>query len=83
MDENAGWDRERLAIELPELSELLVLDGLDVSVTGFAAVEIDQLAVDFDEDAREDKLDPAWADAGSGDQSWRPLATGVASVALR
>ena len=61
--ENAGWDRERLAIELPELSELLVLDGLDVSVTGFAAVEIDQLAVDFDEDAREDKLDPAWADA--------------------
>ena len=61
--ENAGWDRERLAIELPELSELLVLDGLDISVTGFAAVEIDQLAVDFDEDAREDKLDPAWADA--------------------
>ena len=63
MDENAGWDRERLAIELPELSEFLVLDGLDISVTGFAAVEIDQLAVDFDEDAREDKLDPAWADA--------------------
>ena len=49
--ENAGWDRERLAIELPELSELLVLDGLDISVTGFAAVEIDQLAVDFEEDA--------------------------------
>jgi DNA modification methylase len=60
---NAGWDRARLAIELPELAELLVLDGLDIAVTGFAAVEIDQLVVDFEEDNREDKLDPAWANA--------------------
>jgi DNA modification methylase len=59
---NAGWDRARLAIELPELAELLVLDG-DIAVTGFAAVEIDQLVVDFEEDNREDKLDPAWANA--------------------
>ncbi len=60
---NAGWDRARLAIELPELAELLVLDGLDIAVTGFAAVEIDQLVVDFEEDNREDKLDPAWTNA--------------------
>ena len=28
--ENAGWDRERLAIELPELAELLIEEGLDI-----------------------------------------------------
>jgi ParB-like chromosome segregation protein Spo0J len=32
--ENAGWDRELLAAELPELAELLVVDGLDISITG-------------------------------------------------
>ena len=48
--DNAGWDRERLAIELPELSELLIEDGLDVSVTGFSAAEFDQLQVDFEEE---------------------------------
>ena len=41
--DNAGWDREQLAIELPELSELLIEDGLDVGVTGFSAAELDQL----------------------------------------
>ena len=38
--ENAGWDRERLAIELPALAEILVVEGLDVSITGFSPVEI-------------------------------------------
>ena len=33
--ENAGWDRERLAIELPELNELLLKEGLDISITDF------------------------------------------------
>jgi DNA modification methylase len=33
--ENAGWDRKRLYIELPELAELLVEEGLDISITGF------------------------------------------------
>src|SRR6476660_8913515 len=33
--ENAGWDRERLAIELPELAELLIDEDLDISITGF------------------------------------------------
>ena len=39
--ENAGWDRERLAIELPELAELLIEENLDISITGFEPVEID------------------------------------------
>jgi DNA modification methylase len=60
--DNAGWDRERLAIELPELSELLVEDGLDVSVTGFSAAELDQLQVDFEEDSSDpdDDIHPGW-----------------------
>jgi DNA methylase/ParB-like nuclease family protein len=60
--ENAGWDRELLAAELPELAELLVVDSLDISITGFAPVEIDQLTTDFEEDASDpaDAVDPAW-----------------------
>jgi ParB-like nuclease domain len=46
--ENAGWDRERLAIELPELAELLIEESLDISITGFEPVEIDQLVSDFE-----------------------------------
>jgi ParB-like chromosome segregation protein Spo0J len=49
--DNAGWDREQLAIELPELAELLIEDGLDVGVTGFSAAELDQLQVDFEDDS--------------------------------
>jgi hypothetical protein len=39
-----------------------VVEGLDVSITGFAPVEIDQLTVDFEEDASDpgDAIDPAW-----------------------
>jgi DNA modification methylase len=60
--EGAGWDRERLAIELPELAEILVAEGLDVSITGFSAIEIDQLAVDFEQDVSDpdDAIDPGW-----------------------
>jgi ParB-like nuclease domain len=63
--ENAGWDRELLAAELPELAELLVVEGLDISITGFAPVEIDQLTVDFEDDPSDpaDTVDPAWAPA--------------------
>jgi DNA modification methylase len=53
--ENAGWDRERLAIELPELADLLIQEDLDISITGFQAPEIDQLTTDFEENA----ADPA------------------------
>ena len=53
--ENAGWDLERLAIELPELAELLIAESLDISITGFEPAEIDQLVSDFEDDT----ADPA------------------------
>ena len=60
--ENAGWDRERLAIEIPELAGLLETEGLDISILGFETVEIDQLVTDFEEDAADpqDNIDPQW-----------------------
>jgi DNA modification methylase len=63
--ENAGWDRELLAAELPELAEILIEEGLDISITGFAPVEIDQIATDFEEDTSDpaDTVDPDWAKA--------------------
>ena len=62
---NAGWDREILAAELPELAEILVVEGLDISITGFAPVEIDQLTMDFEEDPSDpdDNIDPEWTTA--------------------
>jgi DNA modification methylase len=56
---NAGWDRELLAAELPELATILVVEGLDISITGFAPIEIDQLAADFEEDSADphDRID--------------------------
>ena len=50
---SSGWDRERLSVELPELSELLIQEALDISVTGFEPAEIDQLATDFRIDSDE------------------------------
>jgi len=63
--EAAGWDRELLAAELPELSDLLVIEGLDIAITGFAPVEIDQITADFEEDTSDpaDTVDPAWETA--------------------
>jgi DNA modification methylase len=63
--QNAGWDREMLAVELPELSELLIEEGLDISITGFGAPEIDQLTADFEEDPSDpaDIVDPDWSTA--------------------
>ena len=63
---NAGWDRERLAIEIPELTGLLEMEGLDASILGFEAVEIDQLLTDFEENAADpqDNIDPHWCKAG-------------------
>jgi len=63
--ESAGWDRELLSLELPELAEILLVEGLDISITGFSAVEIDQLAVDFDKDTADpdDTIDPKWTPA--------------------
>jgi DNA modification methylase len=45
--EQAGWDREILAIELSELIDLLPAEGFDVSLTGFEAPEIDLLLADM------------------------------------
>ena len=45
--EQAGWDREMLAIELGELIDLLPIEGFDVSVTGFDTSEIDLLLADM------------------------------------
>src|SRR3974390_378225 len=63
--ENAGWSREILATELPELADILVLEGLDASITGFAPVEIDQIVTDFEDDSSDpaDSVDPEWANA--------------------
>jgi hypothetical protein len=43
----AGWDREKLAVELPELSVDLEAEGTDITITGFFHAEIDQISVDF------------------------------------
>jgi hypothetical protein len=58
--EHAGWDREILAVELPELAQILIEEGVDISITGFAPVEIDQLAHDFEEKSSDpcDSVDP-------------------------
>ena len=63
--ENAGWDRKRLAIELPELTELLIDEDLDISITGFEPVEIDQLTSDFEEDSSDpaDAIESSWLSA--------------------
>jgi DNA modification methylase len=63
--ENAGWDRKRLSVELPELAELLIAEGLDISLTGFAPVEIDQIAIDFEDDTSDpaDAVESAWLTA--------------------
>jgi hypothetical protein len=60
--ENAGWDRERLAIEIPELTGLLETEGLDVSILGFGAVELGQVLTGFEANAAdpEDNVDPNW-----------------------
>jgi DNA modification methylase len=47
--EQAGWDREILAIEFEELVELMPAEGLDISLTGFEAAEIDLLLDDMEE----------------------------------
>jgi DNA modification methylase len=45
--EQAGWNRELLAIELGELVELLPIEGCDISLTGFEMAEVDLLLADM------------------------------------
>src|SRR6476620_9331633 len=47
--EQAGWDREILAIEFGELGELLPSEGLHISLTGFDAGEIDAVIGDMED----------------------------------
>src|SRR4029077_15654450 len=63
--ENAGWDRELLATELPELADILIVEGLGISIIGFAPVKIDQITPDFEEDSPDpaDTVDPEWTKA--------------------
>jgi hypothetical protein len=69
--ENAGWDRQALAIELPQLAELLVEEGLDISLTGFQPVEIDHLTTDFEVNSSDpdDGVDAQWLTHGLTTQS--------------
>lgn len=46
--QSAGWDRELLEIELAELPELLIDEGMDLSITGFENAEIDGIHADLD-----------------------------------
>jgi hypothetical protein len=63
--QNSRWDRERLAIEIPELADLLTTEGLDVSILGFEPIEIDHIQTDFEERAADpqDRIDPKWCEA--------------------
>jgi DNA modification methylase len=45
--EQAGWNRELLAIELGELADLLPAEDLEISLTGFEVAEIDLLLADM------------------------------------
>lgn len=45
----SGWNKERLAIILPDLSVKLEAEGVDVTLTGFETAEVDQILIDFDD----------------------------------
>jgi len=59
LSEKSRWNREALAVELPELQDLLIAEDLDFSITGFSAVEIDQIVLDFEDDAPDSSDDVA------------------------
>jgi ParB-like chromosome segregation protein Spo0J len=54
LTQNAGWDRQMLAVEIGELSIQLPSLDLDIAVTGFDAGEIDVLLSDM----RDEKSEP-------------------------
>lgn len=64
--QNSKWDRDRLAIEIPELTDSLAAEGLDVSILGFGSVEIDNIIqTDFENYAADpqDRIDSKWCTA--------------------
>lgn len=54
--QNAGWDRERLSIELSELQLTLPALELNLEITGFSTAESDAIIADFGERA-DDSID--------------------------
>ena len=46
--QDAGWDREKFALELPELKVLLEEANIDLTATGYEVAELDQFEVDFE-----------------------------------
>jgi ParB-like nuclease domain len=63
--EGAAWDRDRLAIEIPELTGLLGAERLDISILGFEAIEIEQIQTDLKEQKADprDRIEPKWCEA--------------------
>jgi hypothetical protein len=60
----ARWNRERLAIEIPELAGLLSTEGLDVSVLGFEPGDIEPLQTpDRQTGDPQDAIEPGWSGA--------------------
>jgi DNA modification methylase len=67
--DNAGWDRDLLAVELGELSGILEAEGLEIALTGFDIGEIDTLIRDLgnEDESQDDEvpaLGPAVAETG-------------------
>ena len=75
--EGAGWDRRRLAIEIPELTELLSLEQLDISILGFQPIEIEQIRLEPEAPARVSReaarshqdIEPAWGEKATVSRS--------------
>lgn len=67
--ENAGWDREILAIELQGLDALDI--DFDITITGFDTPEIDVLIGELDADEEDDPADEVPA-VGDGPPVTRP-----------
>jgi hypothetical protein len=62
--ENARWNRERLAIEIAELTDLLPAEGLDISIVGFDPVEIERIELDSQDDSVgvREEIDAGWCE---------------------
>jgi len=65
--EQAGWDRELLAVELGELVDLLPAEAMDVSLTGFEVAEIDLLLADM---SHQGKAAPFCPGPNAGRPAW-------------
>jgi hypothetical protein len=81
--EQAGWDRELLSIELGELIELLPIEELDISITGFETAEIDLLFADMGPSRPEPEDAIPGLPGDRGHAARRSVAPGKAPTALR